>query len=486
MMLGFDAKLVALVEMDEVANLLDDYNHALLDIKNRYQFSVLELYYQRVEEVDRNTVGLDLRVLGVDCSEENMYTVKQQIVRALKDCMEDSSSVEARLLGTPEDPLSPKAKEYWEKKYFPVKQGEQKPADTDGEMDMSNPYDAATMEVEDMLRRRWEEEEKNKEEEQREEEKQEEEEKDEKDENEEDEDSDEEKPVVHRFNPDAEGMLQRMPGLTEVKTLLGDIIARGELDVMREKKGLPKLAGGMHMCFMGNPGTAKTTVARLLGSILYSKGIIKEPKVVECGRADLVGQYQGHTAVKVRKRFKDAEGGILFIDEAYSLASSASGTDSFGHEAVDTIVQEMENRRDRVIVIFAGYQNKMEGFMRSNEGIKSRINQKLYFRDYNEEDMLKIMVNMANEKQMKLTPGAKKEVMTICQRAVKVENFGNGRFVRNLFEKACCKLAHRVKGRDCAVQDLCLLKKCDFQGLMPELEEKPAAKKKAISFKLPG
>lgn len=483
MMLGFDAKLVALVEMDEVANLLDDYNQALLDIKNRYQFSVLELYYQRVEEVDRNTVGLDLRVLGVDPSEEYMYTVKQQIVRALRDCMEDPSSVEARLLGTPEDPLSPMAKEYWERKYLSVKQGEQKSPDTDGEMDMSNSLDAEPMDVEDYLQRKREEEEKKKEEEQKEEEKQE---KERTDENEEDEDSDEENPVVHRFNPEAEGMLQRMPGLTEVKTLLGDIIARGELDVMREKKGLPKLAGGMHMCFMGNPGTAKTTVARLLGSILYSKGIIKEPKVVECGRADLVGQYQGHTAVKVRKRFKDADGGILFIDEAYSLASNVSGNDSFGHEAVDTIVQEMENRRDRVIVIFAGYQNKMEGFMRSNEGIKSRINQKLYFKDYNEEDLLKIMVNMAREKQMKLTPGAKKEVMDICRRAVKVENFGNGRFVRNLFEKACCKLAHRIKGRACAVQDLCLLKKYDFQGLMPELEDKPVAKKKAISFKLPG
>ena len=481
MIMGFDAKLTAMVKIEEVSRLLDDYNQELLDIKSRYQFDFLEIYYQRVEELDRDIVGLELRVLGVDMSEENMYLVKQQIVVALKNCMEDSSSVQARLLGTPDDPFSPEANEYWEKKFF-LKEDEQKPSDTNVEMDMKNPFDRAAAEAEDYMKMHMDEEEQ--EEKKKEEEI--------KDENEEEEGETEEKklaedkPVVHKFNPDAEGMLQRMPGLTEVKSMLGDIIARGELNVKREKQGLPKLDSGMHMCFLGNPGTAKTTVARLLGSILYSKGIIKEPKVVECGRADLVGQYQGDTAIKVRRRFRDAEGGILFIDEAYSLASSMNNGDSFGHEAVDTIVQEMENRRDTVIVIFAGYQNKMERFMRSNEGIKSRINQRLIFKDYNEEDLVKIMINMAQEKQMKLSPGAKKEVMAICQQAVKEENFGNGRFVRNLFEKACCKLARRLQGRDCAVQDLSMLKKCDFQGLMPATKEKAAVKEKRISFRLPG
>ena len=478
MIMGFDAKLTAMVKMKEVSRLLDDYNQELLDIKSRYQFDFLEIYYQRVEELDRDIVGLELRVLGVDMSEENMYLVKQQIVVSLKNCMEDSSSVQARLLGTPDNPFSPEANEYWEKKFF-LKKDEQKPPYTNEEMDMNNPCDREEMEIEDYIMMQRDEEDQKKEEEK----------KDEDEEAEVDTEAKklaEDKPVVHKFNPDAEGMLQRMPGLTEVKTMLGDIIARGELNVKREKQGLPKLDSGMHMCFLGNPGTAKTTVARLLGSILYSKGIIKKPKVVECGRADLVGQYQGDTAIKVRKRFRDAEGGILFIDEAYSLAPGINFGDSYGHEAVDTIVQEMENRRDTVIVIFAGYQNKMERFMRSNEGIKSRINQRLIFKDYDEEDLVKIMINMAQEKQMKLSPGAKKEVMAICQQAVKEENFGNGRFVRNLFEKACCKLARRLQGRECAVQDLSMLKKCDFQGLMPATKEKAVVKEKRISFRLPG
>ena len=165
--------------------------------------------------------------------------------------------------------------------------------------------------------------------------------------------------------------LQEMIGLEKIKSLVNQILDNAKIQKIRAKLGLEQHKTGLHMVFTGNPGTAKTTVARLLAKILSHEGLLESGEFIECGRGDLIGEYVGQTALKVQHQFRMAQGGILFIDEAYSLLDDYRK--SYGDEAISTIVQEMENFRDDVIVIFAGYPDKMKTFLESNEGLKSRI-----------------------------------------------------------------------------------------------------------------
>ena len=165
--------------------------------------------------------------------------------------------------------------------------------------------------------------------------------------------------------------LQDMIGLEKIKSLVNQILDNAKIQKIRAKLGLEQHKTGLHMVFTGNPGTAKTTVARLLAKILSQEGLLESGEFIECGRGDLIGEYVGQTAPKVQHQFRMAKGGILFIDEAYSLLDDYRK--SYGDEAISTIVQEMENFRDDVIVIFAGYPDKMKTFLESNEGLKSRI-----------------------------------------------------------------------------------------------------------------
>ena len=264
----------------------------------------------------------------------------------------------------------------------------------------------------------------------------------------------------------AEEKLSAMRGLGNVKAVLRRFIATRQLSKLREEKGLAPLAGSMHMCFMGNPGTAKTTVARLLADILAGRGLIKNRKVIECGRADVVGKYIGHTACLVKKKFDEADGGILFIDEAYALASDPDDHRDFGYEAVATIVQEMENRRGRVMVIFAGYAREMEQFLMMNPGMPSRIAEKVYFDDYSPMELMGILKDMAAEKNLTLSKGAIAAAAEKLADAVKAPAFGNGRYVRSLLEKATGNMACRVMDKDRHTErDLKVLEAEDFKGV---------------------
>lgn len=235
--------------------------------------------------------------------------------------------------------------------------------------------------------------------------------------------------------------LQNMIGLSEVKALADQIIASYKLQSIRSGYGMQDGGISKHMVFTGNPGSAKTTVARLITDILTDEGVLKTGALIECGRADLVGQYVGWTAREVRDKFKEASGGVLFIDEAYSLVDDRK---SFGAEAINTIVQEMENHRDDVIVIFAGYPEKMSEFLDQNEGLRSRIAFHVNFPDYNGDELVSILKLMAKNRGLRIDKTAIEKCKSICEKACTEKEFGNGRFVRNLLEQAVLKQSQRL------------------------------------------
>ena len=233
-----------------------------------------------------------------------------------------------------------------------------------------------------------------------------------------------------------------MVGLTEIKAIVDQIINAAKIQKARSKMGLDTYGSSRHMIFTGNPGSAKTTVARLLSQILKKEEVLESGNLVECGRADLIAKYVGWTAKTVRRKFREAQGGILFIDEAYSLVDDSN---SFGDEAINTIVQEMENHREDVIVIFAGYPEKMESFLQKNEGLRSRIAFHLNFPDYNEKELLEILMLMAKEKGYStLDETTQEKCLEIFATACKNAEFGNGRFARNLLEQAMLRQSDRI------------------------------------------
>ncbi|MCR5650297.1 MAG: AAA family ATPase [Lachnospiraceae bacterium] len=258
--------------------------------------------------------------------------------------------------------------------------------------------------------------------------------------------------------------LQDMAGLKEVKEVVDEVLAFYRLQKMREKHHIDNKTISRHMVFTGNPGCAKTTVARLLSEILLEEGIITTGAFVECGRGDLVGRYVGWTAKEVKAKFKKAEGGILFIDEAYALVDESK---SFGDEAINTIVQEMENHRDDVTVIFAGYPDPMKEFLNKNEGLKSRIAFHIDFPDYDADELMEIMSLMLKEKGYQADGDAIEKCREIFVRAIKEDNFGNGRYARNLVEKAILRQAKRLSGKGArenpSKESLMRLKAEDFE-----------------------
>ena len=234
-------------------------------------------------------------------------------------------------------------------------------------------------------------------------------------------------------------------GLVEVKTMLKRIITASKVRQLQKNYGIITSFPTLHMVFTGNPGTAKTTTARLLAQILKNEKVINTGSFIECGRSDLVGKYIGWTAKIVKKKFKQARGGILFIDEAYSLIDD---THSFGYEAINTIVQEMENHRDDVIVIFAGYKEPMDNFIKYNEGLRSRIPFYIDFPDYNAQELTEILQLMVKERGYIINDNILRKCYAAFQQAIKVENFGNGRFVRNILDGACLLQAERIMNRN--------------------------------------
>ena len=240
----------------------------------------------------------------------------------------------------------------------------------------------------------------------------------------------------------AEKKLSELIGLEEVKVVLNQQLAYNQVSALRQAHGFSNEILNRHLVFSGNPGTGKTIVARLYTKILYNNKIIRENKLVEVGRADLVGEYVGQTAPKVKRAFDEAKGGVLFIDEAYSLIPSSER--DFGHEAISAIIQEMENRRDEVLVIFAGYEELMAKFIETNPGLSSRISREIKFLDYTIDQLIAILELMINKRYYRLTDDCKTVLAQHFSEVVNCRNFGNARYVRKLVDEIVFSQAQRV------------------------------------------
>ena len=256
------------------------------------------------------------------------------------------------------------------------------------------------------------------------------------------------KTEVEKAKPkgDAYKELMEMIGLTEAKKVILQALNYHKAQKLFADKGMKVDHPAMHMVFTGNPGTAKTTVARLFARIMRENGLLSRGHLVEVGRGDLVGKYVGWTAQTVQKRFEQAEGGVLFIDEAYSLVDGRSG--SYGDEAINTIVQEMENYRDDMVVIFAGYPDRMEEFLQKNPGLRSRIAYHVPFADYSVEELCSIAALTARKKGLHLDDQAQEKLASVFETARRQADFGNGRYVRNILEKAKMAQATRLLTQD--------------------------------------
>lgn len=242
--------------------------------------------------------------------------------------------------------------------------------------------------------------------------------------------------------------LNELIGLHSVKKLVLEIQAFVKIQQIRRKQGLLAEPLVLHMIFKGNPGTGKTTVARLLGKMFKQINILQKGHTVEVERADLVGEYIGHTAQKTRQQISKAIGGILFIDEAYSLARG--GSRDFGKEAIDTLVKAMEDQKNNFIVILAGYKDEMEWFLDTNPGLRSRFPIIINFDDYSIEELMQIAKKMAKNREYRLTSRASQKLKEILLRNQKEPNFGkmgNARLVRNILEKAIRQQALRLANK---------------------------------------
>lgn len=241
--------------------------------------------------------------------------------------------------------------------------------------------------------------------------------------------------------------LNELVGLKTVKKDVESLIHLKEISRLRRLRGLKEIPVSNHLVFCGNPGTGKTTVARLLAKIYHAMGLLSKGNFVEVDRSGLVGEYLGQTAVKVQQVVKKALGGVLFIDEAYSLAYSKE-KDFYGQEAIDTLIKAMEDNREDLIVIVAGYPELMAQFINSNPGLSSRFNKYINFEDYNGEELMQIYESMCKNAGYTTADEAKKYVAEVFEAKYQKrdKNFANAREVRNFFEKAIVKQADRLFG----------------------------------------
>ena len=237
--------------------------------------------------------------------------------------------------------------------------------------------------------------------------------------------------------------LNELVGLEKVKKVLYDLV--DVINLKEKAKNLTIKDMNLHMVFLGNPGTGKTTIARIISNILYNLGYIKENKLIEVSSKDLVGQYVGQTAPKTMDVINKSLNGVLFIDEAYSLA--VKGENSYNAEAIATLIQAMENYRDKLVVIFAGYTKEMQDFLDSNSGIVSRIGYTLEFDDYTTEELIKIFMGFATKNGFVVDDEAIKYLEEVINENRSMKNFGNARFVRNIYEKTVIKHATNVKDK---------------------------------------
>jgi probable Rubsico expression protein CbbX len=236
---------------------------------------------------------------------------------------------------------------------------------------------------------------------------------------------------------------RELVGLKPVKTRIREIAALLLVDRVRKALNLTAGAPSLHMSFTGNPGTGKTTVALRMAEILHRLSYVRKGHLVAVTRDDLVGQYIGHTAPKTKEVMKRAMGGVLFIDEAYYLYRPENERD-YGQEAIEILLQVMENQREDIVVILAGYKDRMEKFFQSNPGMSSRIAHHLDFPDYSADELLAIAKLMLEQQQYRLSPEAEKVFKDYIQRRMKMPYFANARSVRNALDRARLRQANRL------------------------------------------
>ena len=258
--------------------------------------------------------------------------------------------------------------------------------------------------------------------------------------------------------------LNSLVGLSNVKSKVNDLIAFQKIQKLRKDYGLATSKNTLHLAFTGNPGTGKTTVARIVGRIYKQLGLLSRGHFLEVSRTDLIAGYQGQTALKVKSVIEKAKGGVLFIDEAYSITENEH-SDSYGRECLTELTKALEDYRDDLVVIVAGYSEPMKVFFESNPGLKSRFNNFIEFDDYDAAELYEILIKMCAKNDYILNEAASIKAQQLFEEAVanKGEQFANGRFTRNLYECLVMNHARRVAKMDVpSIQDLKTITESDF------------------------
>jgi stage V sporulation protein K len=275
--------------------------------------------------------------------------------------------------------------------------------------------------------------------------------------------------------------LDSLIGLESVKEQVRALVAFLQVQSRRLEHDLPEVATSQHLVFLGNPGTGKTTVARLLAHMYRAMGLLKRGHLVEVDRATLVGEYVGMTAIKTDRAVRRALDGVLFIDEAYALARAGYRGPDFGQEAIETLLKRMEDFRHRLVVIVAGYPTLMNELLDSNPGLRSRFSREITFPDYSNDELVAITEGFARQNEYRVDPAAAEELRRIFARAERGEGFGNARFARTIFEQALNAHALRLSASgESSLEELMRLESPDFAAAAAAVgasEEPPARRR---------